>query len=129
MWAAIALITRTTQFSSIKPEAQLFYQLAISAIILLPLSMLGETFTNPTPLHFMIFAAQVVFVVCNFKRRTDLEYISRALACRYWHYSCEPKSPPQSDIKFASKRLGLTTFTCKISSIVFWRKARWHLIS
>jgi len=64
MWAAIALITRTTQFSSIKPEAQLFYQLAISAIILLPLSMLGETFTNPTPLHFMIFAAQVVFVVC-----------------------------------------------------------------
>lgn len=64
MWAAIALITRTTQFSSIKPEAQLFYQLAISAVILLPLSMLGETFTNPTPLHFMIFAAQVVFVVC-----------------------------------------------------------------
>lgn len=64
MWAAIALITRTTQFSSIKPEAQLFYQLAISAILLLPLSMLGETFTNPTPLHFMIFAAQVVFVVC-----------------------------------------------------------------
>lgn len=64
MWAAIALITRTTQFSSIKPEAQLFYQLAISAVILLPLSMLGETFTNPTPLHFMIFTAQVVFVVC-----------------------------------------------------------------
>lgn len=64
MWAAIALITRTTQFSSIKPEAQLFYQLAISAVILLPFSMLGETFTNPTPLHFMIFAAQVVFVVC-----------------------------------------------------------------
>jgi len=64
MWAAIALITRTTQFSSIKPEAQLFYQLSISAAILLPLSMLGETFTNPTPLHFMIFVAQVVFVVC-----------------------------------------------------------------
>lgn len=64
MWAAIALITRTTQFSSIKPEAQLFYQLAISAVILLPLSMLGETFTNPTSLHFIIFAAQVVFVVC-----------------------------------------------------------------
>lgn len=64
MWAAIALITRTTQFSTIKPEAQLFYQLAISALILLPLSMFGETFTNPTSLHFMIFAAQVVFVVC-----------------------------------------------------------------
>lgn len=64
MWAAIALITRTTQFSSIKPEAQLFYQLSISAVILLPLAMMGETFTNPTPLHFMIFAAQVVFVVC-----------------------------------------------------------------
>ena len=64
MWAAIALITRTTQFSSIKPEAQLFYQLAISAIILLPLSMLGKTFTEPTTLHFMIFTLQVIFVVC-----------------------------------------------------------------
>lgn len=64
MWAAIALITRTTQFSTIKPDAQLFYQLAVSAVILLPLSMLGETFTEPTLTHFMIFAVQVVFVVC-----------------------------------------------------------------
>jgi len=64
MWAAIALITRTTQFSTIKPEAQLFYQLSVSALILLPLSMLGETFREPTIAHFAIFAAQVVFVVC-----------------------------------------------------------------
>lgn len=65
MWAAIALITRTTQFSTIKPEAQLFYQLLISALILLPIAMLyGETFTKPTALHFLIFAVQVVFVVC-----------------------------------------------------------------
>ena len=63
-WAAIALITRTTQFSTIKPEAQLFYQLSVSALILLPLSMLGDTFRDPTMLHFMIFAVQVVFVVC-----------------------------------------------------------------
>lgn len=64
MWAAIALIARTTQFSTLKPEAQLFYQLIVSAIILIPLSMFGETFREPTTLHFVIFAAQVIFVVC-----------------------------------------------------------------
>jgi len=64
MWAAIALITRTTQFSTIKPEAQLFYQLSISAVILLPIAMMGETFKEPTTLHFIIFASQVIFVVC-----------------------------------------------------------------
>lgn len=63
-WATIAIVTRTTQFSTIKPEAQLFYQLSISALILVPLSMLGETFREPTQLHFLIFATQVVFVVC-----------------------------------------------------------------
>lgn len=62
-WAAIALITRTTQFSSIKPEAQLFYQLFISAILLMPLALFGETFREPEPFHFIIFAAQVIFVV------------------------------------------------------------------
>ena len=65
MWAAIALITRTTQFSTLKPEAQLFYQLAISAVILLPLTfILGDFFQEPTVLHWVIFSAQVVFVVC-----------------------------------------------------------------
>jgi drug/metabolite transporter (DMT)-like permease len=63
MWAGIALIARTTSFSTLKPEAQLFYQLFISAIILVPLSLFGETFREPTPTHFLIFAAQVIFVV------------------------------------------------------------------
>ncbi len=63
MWAAIALIARTTQFSTLKPEAQLFYQLFISAIILVPLSMFGESFREPSLLHWLIFTIQVIFVV------------------------------------------------------------------
>ena len=63
-WAAIAIIARTTQFSTQKPEAQLMYQLVVSAIILLPIAFAVETFREPEPFHFAIFAAQVVFVVC-----------------------------------------------------------------
>lgn len=63
MWAAIALIARATAFSTLKPEAQLIYQLFVSAIILVPLSLFGETFRDPTLVHFLIFAAQVIFVV------------------------------------------------------------------
>ena len=64
MWAAIAIIARTTQFSRAKPEVQLLYQLVISAALLLPLAMLGETFRDPIALHFVIFAGQVLLVVC-----------------------------------------------------------------
>ncbi len=65
-WAAIALIARTTQFSTLKPEAQLFYQLSVSSVLLLPFAFfLGETFKEPETLHWLIFAAQVVFVVCG----------------------------------------------------------------
>ena len=64
-WAAIALIARTTKFSTIKPELQLWYQLAVSSILLLPLALfLGDTFREPTSIHWAIFFIQVVFVVC-----------------------------------------------------------------
>jgi len=65
-WASIAIIARTTKFSTIKPEAQLFYQLIVSAALLLPLSlMLGDALNQPAAYHWAIFALQVVFVVCT----------------------------------------------------------------
>ncbi len=65
-WAAIAIIARVSKFSTIKPEAQLFYQLIVSAVLLLPLAfMLGESMTEPTLTHWSIFGLQVVFVVCT----------------------------------------------------------------
>ncbi|MEO0329200.1 MAG: DMT family transporter [Pseudomonadota bacterium] len=64
-WAAIAIIARTTKFSTIKPELQLWYQLIVSAALLLPFAFFaGETFTQPTAFHWTIFAVQVLFVVC-----------------------------------------------------------------
>jgi len=52
-WAGIALIARTTSFSTLRPQAQLFYQVSVSAIVLLPLAS-----------HWLIFTAQVLIVVC-----------------------------------------------------------------
>lgn len=64
-WAAIALIARTTKFSTVKPGLQLLYQLVVSAILLLPLAMwLDQGLSNPTPMHWMIFISQVLLVVC-----------------------------------------------------------------
>lgn len=64
-WAAIAIIARVSKFSTIKPEAQLFYQVVVSAILLLPLAfLLGENIKEPTAIHWAIFTAQVLFVVC-----------------------------------------------------------------
>ena len=65
-WALIAIVARTTAFSTLKADAQLFYQTAVSAVILLPLAfLLGDTWREPTTLHWLIFSAQVLFVVCT----------------------------------------------------------------
>jgi len=64
LWAGIAIVARTTKFSSIKPDVQILYQLVVSATILVPVALLGETFREPTTWHFMIFAAQVLILVC-----------------------------------------------------------------
>ena len=64
-WAAIALLARTTKFSTVTPDLQLLYQLVVSAVLLLPLALwLGQGFADPTPVHWMIFTFQVVVVVC-----------------------------------------------------------------
>ncbi|MEM7069122.1 MAG: DMT family transporter [Pseudomonadota bacterium] len=64
-WAGIALIARITAFSTVKPAAQLFYQLSVSSILLLPFALfIGDTFRDPTAFHWTIFAAQVLIVVC-----------------------------------------------------------------
>jgi drug/metabolite transporter (DMT)-like permease len=64
MWAAIALIARTTNFRKSSPEMQLLYQLAVSA----PLMLLAAWFFGPLlrdlqPSHLAIFSFQVVVVV------------------------------------------------------------------
>ncbi len=64
-WAAIALIARTTRLSTVTPELQLFYQIVVSAIILVPAAIfIGQGFRDPTLMHWSILALQVVVVVC-----------------------------------------------------------------
>lgn len=63
-WAAIALMCRATPLKKSSPEMQLLYQLAVSAIVLLPLSFLfGEQLREMTTTLAWIFAFQVVVVV------------------------------------------------------------------
>lgn len=62
-WAGIGLTARATRLSRAAPEMQLLYQLAVSPVILLPAAMIvGEYLREPTPLHWALFAAQVVAV-------------------------------------------------------------------
>ena len=65
LWAGIVLITRCTRFSKAVPEMQLLYQLFVSALVLLSLSLF---FTSPArPIDATIIALflfQVFVVVC-----------------------------------------------------------------
>ena len=64
LWAAIALLARTTNLSKSSPEMQLLYQLAVSApLMLLGAYWLGETWREPTAFIYGIFAFQVLIVV------------------------------------------------------------------
>ncbi len=64
-WAAIALVARTTKFSTITPDLQLLYQTSVSAVLLFVLTyFVGHGLKDPTATHWMIFAFQVVFIVC-----------------------------------------------------------------
>lgn len=63
-WAAIAILARTTKLSKSTPEMQLLYQLAVSAPILIAVSvMTGDTFRAMTPLLWGAFAYQVIGIV------------------------------------------------------------------
>ena len=65
LWAAIAVIARTTRFSNAAPEVQLLYQLVVSAMVLVPVALFwGETFRNPEFSHWVVFSLQVIVVVC-----------------------------------------------------------------
>jgi len=63
-WTAIALTARLSKLSRSTPEMQLLYQVAVSAPILLALSVLyGEPFREMTPALWGIFAFQVLGIV------------------------------------------------------------------
>lgn len=63
-WAGLTLVARTTRLKTAIPEMQLLYQLAVSALLLLPIALLyGETFREMTPALGLLFAFQVLFVV------------------------------------------------------------------
>ena len=65
LWAGIVIIARTTAFSKSSPEMQLLYQLVVSALVILPIAPLfGGLVREFTPLIGVLFAFQVLVVVC-----------------------------------------------------------------
>ncbi len=63
-WAGIALLARTTRLSETSAEMNLLYQLAVSAIIIIPLAYwLGDTIREPTAAIYGMFAFQVIVIV------------------------------------------------------------------
>lgn len=63
-WTAIALLVRATRLSRATPEMQLLYQLVVSAIVLLPLSLLfGDLIREMTIGVALVFLFQVVVVM------------------------------------------------------------------
>ena len=73
LWAATALLLRTTRLAQLSAEMNLLYQLAVSGVLLTALAyapfdifreIFGEPFRDPTPSLWAIFAFQVVSVAC-----------------------------------------------------------------
>ncbi len=63
-WAGIALVARTTRLTETSAEMNLLYQLAVSAIIVIPLAFwLGDTVREPTAIIYSMFAFQVIVIV------------------------------------------------------------------
>ena len=63
-WAGIALLARTTRLTETSAEMNLLYQLAVSAIIVIPLAYwLGDTIREPTAAIYGMFAFQVIVIV------------------------------------------------------------------
>ncbi len=64
-WAAIAIMLKTTRLSNATPETQLLYQLVISGIILLPISMQINDYVRNIDLDLiLIFSFQVIVIMC-----------------------------------------------------------------
>lgn len=63
-WAAIGLIARVSKMNRSVPEMQLLYQLSVSAVILLPLSLLfGPLIRDLQPIHVPLFMIMAIGVV------------------------------------------------------------------
>jgi drug/metabolite transporter (DMT)-like permease len=63
-WAAIALIVRTTALKTVRPEVQLWWQLAVSAPILMLAAMFfGPFLRDPTLIHWAGLGFQIVAIV------------------------------------------------------------------
>ena len=64
-WATIAIMLKTTRLSNATPETQLLYQLVVSGIILLPLSMQLNDYVRNIDLDLiLIFSFQVIVIMC-----------------------------------------------------------------
>jgi drug/metabolite transporter (DMT)-like permease len=63
-WAGIALLARTTRLANTSPEMNLLYQLAVSAVVVIPLAFwMGDTIREPTAAIYGMFAFQVIVIV------------------------------------------------------------------
>lgn len=63
-WAGIALCARVTRLKDLRPETQLYWQVAVSAPILIALSPLfGPLIRDLQPIHIVWLAFQVVVIV------------------------------------------------------------------
>ncbi|MBL4769000.1 MAG: DMT family transporter [Rhodobacteraceae bacterium] len=64
VWAAIILMLRLTPLQKVRAEMQLFLQISVSAVILLPIAPLfGDLLRNVQPVHVMGMLFQVICVV------------------------------------------------------------------
>jgi len=64
-WAIIAIMLKTTRLTRSSPETQLLYQLIVSGIILLPISLMLEDFIRDINNQIiLIFSFQVIVIMC-----------------------------------------------------------------
>lgn len=64
-WAMIAIMLKTSRLTRSSPETQLLYQLIVSGIILLPISLLLDDFIRDLNTQLiLIFSFQVIIIMC-----------------------------------------------------------------
>ena len=64
-WAIIAIMLKTTRLTRSSPETQLLYQLIVSGIILLPISLMLEDFIRDINNQIILFFSfQVIVIMC-----------------------------------------------------------------
>lgn len=62
-WAGIALLVRLTRIAQLQPESQLFWQLGVSAVVLIAVAPLfGPMWRDPQLIHWLGMGYQAVFV-------------------------------------------------------------------